>query len=270
LALLFIVEMKVIFPLFRPAGFRHLRYEALGDTGGEIVTTVLTQPFFALSLLWTPASKIDGLLSPLSSVAFLALLAPRWLLALAPIVLERFWSTHQNRWWGFHYGAGAGVLSVLATIHGLSWLRARLAASVRPAVMGCAITAALVSTLLVSVSLRQGPPLLRWRHGYYTTPEDRRDASSVLSVIPADASVAAQNHLIPHLSARHEIFELRRPIRAQFVAIDFAQSPWPFDKRYLRTLSQELLGQSYGAVACAGEAVVLERGAVSVTCPALE
>ncbi len=263
LAVLFVVEMKVLFPRFRPeGGFRHLRYQELGQSAGEIVTTVLTRPLFALQLLWTPAAKVDGLLAPLSSVAFAAALAPRWLLALAPMVLERFWSTHQNRWWGFYYGAGASTVAVLGSIYGLRRLSERLGEARRP-LLATAIAGLLLATLLVALDVRRGASLLRWRQPYFTTSADRADAEAVLALIPPDASVAAQNHLIPHLSARREIYELHRPVRAQYVALDVAQSAWPYDKRYVRVLGRELLAGGYGIVGCAGEAVVLERGAPS-------
>lgn len=264
----FVVEMKVIFPAFRPEGFRHLRYEELGSSGGEILFTVITKPWYALSLLASPQSKVDGLLAPLSTVAFVGLLAPRWLLALVPMTLERFWSTHTNRYWGYHYGAGAGVLAIVAAIMGLAALRAWLPEEKRRTVLGMAALTVAFSALLVSARLRGGPPpLFVWRQGYYTAPQDRVDAEAVLVAIPKDASVAAQNHLIPHLSARAEIYELHKPITANFVAMHFNQGPWPFDKKYLETLSRELLNQGFGVVACRGDALVLQRGATSIACP---
>jgi uncharacterized membrane protein len=263
LGLFFVVEMKVLFPLFREGGFRHLRYEQLGDSAASIAGTVLTKPLYALRLLWTPERKIDGLLAPLSSVAFAALLAPRWLVVLAPIVAERFWSTHENRWWGFYYGAGAGTFAVLATISGLGTWRDRLVPQHRPAWMGLAISGVVLATLLVACTLRRGPDLLMPRHPYYTTPADRRDADEVLRVIPGEAPVAAQNHLLPHLSARRQVYELEHARLAQFVALDVVQSPWPYTKKYLVALASELVGAGYGVVGCAGGAVVLERGATS-------
>ena len=88
----------------------------------------------------------------------------------------------------------------------------------------------------------------------------------MLEVIPADASVAAQNHLLPFLSARREIFEITRPVKADYVALDTAQDAWPFEQKYSRELANELLSQGYGIIACEGGALVLRRGAISVPC----
>lgn len=270
---LFVIEMTVLFPAFRPEGFRHMRFEGLGRGPVEIAGAVLESPYRAFSLLFTPGRKIDGLLAPLSTVGFLCLLAPRWLLALLPVVLERFWSTHANRWWGYHYGIGASVVTTLAAIDGLARLRKWLGArpSVRAWLWPVTLLSVLASCLLVSGAGRFGTgPLWVWRQPYFTSEQDRADAVAALEVIPGDASVAAQNHLLPHLSARREIFEIRRPIEVEYVALDFVQSAWPFGEEYPKSLAQELLAWGYGVVACEGNAIVMRRSAESIPCPAVD
>jgi len=265
LAAFFVLQMQWLFGLFRAGGFRHLRFGELGETPAAMAWAILREPARAFALLWTPGAKIDGLLVSYACVAWVALLAPRYLIALAPIVLERFWSTHANRWWGHHYGAGAGVVATLAAIEGLAWLRARrgsvLASGLAAWRWPVALTAVLLACLLVAQAGRRGAaPLLRWRHPYYTTAQDRRDAQSILARIPAEASVAAQNHLLPHLSARRDIREIRMPIASDYVALDFAQSAWPFEASYPGQLVRRLLAGGYGVEACVGKAVLLRRG----------
>ncbi len=267
LAGVFVIEMQLVFPLFRPEGFRHLRYEALGGSAFEIAGSVLTSPLAAVGLLFTPAAKLDGLLAPLSSFAFALCLAPRWGLALLPIVLERFWSTHEQRWWGYHYGAGAAAVGAVAAIAGLERL-----AEWRPAWLGRAAATVLASSLLVAFTVRGGsPPFLSLRHPYHTSERGRLEAEALVArVPPGEVSVAAQSHLLPHLSARHEIYELGRPVRAEYVALHFEQGTWPYDAAYVSALAHELvLSQRYGVVFCEGRAVLLQRGAVSLPCPAM-
>lgn len=271
----FVVEMKLILPVFRADGFRHLRYEALGSSASEIVASVLRSPYRAVSLLFTPGAKINGLLAPFSSVAFACFLAPRWTLAFAAPVLERFWSSHANRWWGHHYGAGIGAIAVVAAVYGLE----RVKRSVSEAdLLRVAAVTVLLAALAISALARWGPgPVWVWRHTYYASAEDREDATAVLAIIPDDASVAAQNHLLPHLSGRRQIYQVTGPSHddyvdptaAQFVALDLAQSAWPEDRGYPRGVAKRLLEGDYGVVACLGTAVVLQRGAASVDCPAL-
>jgi hypothetical protein len=281
LAGLFVVELRLVWPLLRPEGFRHLRYEEVGSNLGEIAGSLLARPGHALALLVRPEDKLAGLLAPLASVAFTALLAPRYLVALTPMALERFWSTHANRWWGYHYGAGMSVIAVLAAIDGVAWLSARQgrnpinssAASNRTAAerasLGLALTAVMLSCLTVGFGARgEVPPLWRWRQGY--PEQDRRDAEAALAVIPAGASVQAQNHLLAHLGARHHLRELGRPMEAEFVALHLGQGAWPFADTYPAQLARELLASGYGIAACEGRAVVLARGAPIRPCPAIE
>jgi uncharacterized membrane protein len=269
LAVFFVVEMKVIFPLFAQAGFRHLRFEAMGGSAAEIVATALESPYQALALLFTPGNKVNGMVAPFSTVAFVCFLAPRWVLAFLPILAERFWSSHTNRWWGFHYGAGVGVLATLAAVDGLARLKS-FAARREPRLFGMAVAVVFVSALFVSGLGRFGPgPLWLWRQPYFTTPGDRTDAAAILATVPALGPVAAQNHLLPFLSGRREIFEITRPITAELVVLDLAQSAWPFEPQYARELARELLGGGYGVVACEGQALILQRGASSIPCPAL-
>jgi hypothetical protein len=120
------------------------------------------------------------------------------------------------------------------------------------------------------VSGRFGPgPLVVWWHGYYTSRAEQEATQAALASIPPEAAVAAQNHLIPHLSARREIYEIQKPIRAEYVALHLGQSAWPFDDAYPRRLATELLAGGYGVAVCAGKAVVLKRGSAETACPAL-
>jgi uncharacterized membrane protein len=282
LAVAFIVEMSVVFPAFRPEGFRHLRFEGLGTSPAAMVQSLVESPYRAFSLLFTPGAKIDGLLLPFSTVAFVCLLSPRWLLAMAPAILERFWSTHANRWWGHHYGAGVGVLAVLAGIEGLCRLRDLWPVRGRPRMLAMAVATVLSSCLLVGTLGRFGPgPLVVWRQPYFASPENRADAEAMLARVPADAAVAAQNHLLAHLSGRRSIYQLVRgdgagpiPVHADFVAgvadyvaLDLEQSAWPREAGFPRALARELLTRGYGVEGCWRSAVLLRRGAYGVLCP---
>jgi hypothetical protein len=284
----FVIEMKVILPWFRPDGFRHLRFEGLGGTPTEILGTVFANPLHAAALLVTPARKIDGLVLPLSTVAFACVLAPRYAVALAPVVLERFWSSHANRWWGHHYGAGAGVLATVAAIDGLARLKHWSERAGHRRLLPWAVATVLLSCVAMGTLARFGSaPLLVGRHHYYTTAEDRADAFDVLAQVPAEGTVAAQNHLLPHLSGRRHIYQIVDPALpdgaggfahhlayvervADLVVLDLAQSAWPKPRGFERRLAVELRGRGYGVVACRGAAVLLKAGAPDQPCAALD
>src|SRR5690606_18761470 len=119
-------------------------------------------------------------------------------------------------------------------------------------------------------------PLWVWRAPYYTTALDRADAQAVLAQVPTNASVAAQNHLLPHLSARREIYEITPPGRAEGVVLDGAQDAWPWPREQVPRLAVQLWQQGYRPLACQGQALALVRPNSAalpgggVSCPVLQ
>jgi uncharacterized membrane protein len=138
----------------------------------------------------------------------LPLLAPRWLLPVAPVLLLNLAAVqpehHQLR---FHYLATAAPLLAAGTVAGL----ARVRSARRP----------LLASLLVALVVVAG--LTSWRYGpapYARDPvaipagpvdQARREA---LALVGPDAPVSAQFNLVPHLSRRVEVYEFPNPFRA--------------------------------------------------------
>lgn len=269
LAAVFGLELTWLIPSYRAGGFRHGRYEQLGPDGVAALAFVLQHPLDAAALLVTPADKLSGLLAAVAGTLGLVVAAPAYLVPLAPVVLERFWSTAPNRWWGYHYGAALAALGVLAAISAIARLSARAPGA--PRLRLALAFAVLAATLAVALALPASrAPLFARHQGYDERPDDVRDALAVLAVIPPDAAVAAQNQLLPHLSARREVFELSRPVRAPWVALNTGLGAWPFADDYPARLGRELRQSGYGVVACAGKAMVLARGHADGPCAALD
>src|SRR4029453_5173458 len=115
---LFALEMAVLFPRFRPDGFRHWEFEELGETPGETAATALTRPQDAASLALNHPQKRRALLQPLAATGFVGLAAPLRLLLALPNRGERFLSSHRTRWWGYHYGAPAAATAGVGRLLG--------------------------------------------------------------------------------------------------------------------------------------------------------
>jgi hypothetical protein len=271
LAGLFAWELGWLIPRFRAGGFRHGRYEQLGSDGLQALGFVLAHPLDAAALLVTPATKLPGLLAAAAGTLGLVLAAPAYLVPIAPVVLERFWSTAPNRWWGYHYGAALAAFSVLAAISAIARLTARRtperARRMRLGLAGAVLTATVAVAFVLPVSQA---PLFARHLGYDERPGDVRDGLSALALVPPDVPVAAQNQLLPHLSGRAEVFELSRPVRAPWVALHLGLGAWPFADDYPGRLARDLRASGYGVVTCVGKAVVLARGHVDGPCPILD
>ena len=277
--LAFVVEIKAIFPVFRPGGFRHFYFQDLGTDLGNVAVNVLKSPARALAQMFVPGHKINGLLLPLSSTAFLGILAPGLMLAMLPNMLERFGSTFQNSWWGHHYGGPYHALAICAAVLGsgrlLGLVLPRLGESfptegVRAVRLwpACLLLAA---SALGSFAGPWGPSdLFVLRKPYHPSVEDRATMRAAVESIPDGVPVAAQNYMVAHLSTRPKIFELSHADQADYVAMTPTTNPWPFDRGYHDRLAQQLLAQGWRVHFCQGNSFVLARDpGQSVGCPVL-
>jgi len=138
----------------------------------------------------------------------LALLAPLWLLLAFPIAAHNALSAYEpQHLLSFHYHQLPLTGLFVAAALGVRRLESRGRA--RRAVFGAGI--ALAAVLAVAAG--------GWAHAHPTEgirlPRERTRAA--LAAIPADASVAASPHLLPHVSQRVEVYTLPEP----FIPFDF-------------------------------------------------
>jgi uncharacterized membrane protein len=200
---------RVLMPLFSGSlagrddfGFLW-RYQALGGTPGEIVTTVITRPGEVARSLATPerGMYLWQLLAPL---AFLPLLGqPAFLLALPPLAYLMLSNYAFQYSIYYHYATPVIPFVFLAAVTALGYLRGwgrRIAAMAAILMLGATLVAA----------WRWGP--LPGEGGYrpaeYAVTDAARNARALMATIPRDASVAADSYLQPWLINRWRIGSL--------------------------------------------------------------
>ncbi|MFH1808577.1 MAG: DUF2079 domain-containing protein [Pseudomonadota bacterium] len=277
---LFGLEIKLVFPLFREGGFRHFYFRQLGGGFGEVALSTLRSPLQAAMLMLTPGNKVNGLLLPFSSTAWLCLLAPAPLIVALPALGERFLADFPNAWWGHHYGGPSAAIAVVAAVHGAArlapWLQPRLAVRL-PGLRASSLLAAVVltATILVDTVGRWNPTdLFVLEKPYLPHPDERPAIRAAIRSVPDGVPVAAQNYLVAHLAAREQIYELDEWQRAQLVVLDVTTSPWPYDRRFVDHLARQLARDpQWGLRFCERHAWVFERGrdpAQAPDCPGLQ
>ena len=69
--------------------------------------------------------KRRSILQPLAAAGFVGLADPLSIALQVPNWVERFYSSYQTRWWGYHYGVPAAALALVGAI--LGWRRLRRA-----------------------------------------------------------------------------------------------------------------------------------------------
>jgi hypothetical protein len=268
---LFAFEVFVLFPRFRPDGFRHWeQFAEAGDAAADpgpplgLATAMVNHPQKRRSMLQPlTATGFTGLADPLS----LALQVPNW--------GERFFSSYGTRWWGYHYGVPAAATALVGAI--LGWRRLRGAGREGPRMgaylAGCALVTGLVppySTPGLREDRVRRSELYLARVPYAMAPADVRTADAAVRFIGRDPylSVAAQDRLLPHLAGRRTILMLDRALEADVIALQLNGATWPDGRPSWRRRVRAIAATgAYGVAFCEGETVVLRRGAPSVPCP---
>jgi uncharacterized membrane protein len=260
-------------------------YAELGDTPGEIMLTALTRPDLVLKILWQP-TRWEYLVNILTPFAYLPLIGLPILLIGAPSFAINLLSanTAMHDASRAQYGADVAPWLAWAALYGLIYLRRftsqlldvryhaprtthqssifnpqSLISNLLPALL---LTVALIWQLYYGYSpLALDPP--RWE----ITAHDRL-AQRFMAQIPAEASVAAQGKLYPHLSNRLIAYQLPDVNEAEYVFFDATTATWPVHPNDMWALAEKLLysGQ-FGVLDAADGYLLLQRGLARTSIP---
>jgi hypothetical protein len=269
---LFAVEVLVLFPRFRPEGFRHWeQFAETADTPGA-------GPFAVASAMVDHPQKRRSLLQPLAATGFIGLADPLSLVLQTPNWGERFFSSYGTRWWGYHYGVPAAATALVGVI--LGWRRLRHAgregARMGAYLAGCALVIGLVppySTPALREHRVRRSELYLAQPPYVMAPADVKTANGAVRFIGRNpyVAVAAQDRLLPHLAGRRTILMLDRALEADVIALQLNGATWPDGRPTWRRRVHAIAATgAYGVTFCDGQTVVLGRGASSIPCPAWE
>lgn len=241
--------VAVLVPLFRTDGsFLYIKviYGWLGDTPGDMMRRLLTDPLYVLHYVFGPPKGLDRLrylLEMFLPFAFLPLLAPKRLLPTVPIFALNLLSNTPQLHASTHYHYQSLIIPfmITAAVEGLRFvLDARRetrddSSDLRPSsfVFRPKTLYSLVGLLLLALACNIGfrNPLmsLLTRHVAY---ERNQAARELLQLVPADAAVAATNSLGPPLAQREQLYvfpgdDIIYPVaysqRADYLVVDTAE-----------------------------------------------
>jgi uncharacterized membrane protein len=200
------VDLQYVIPYYRNEGkpYNHLyRYEHLGGSLREIVTTILFRPWRWIPVLFT-GSKLVYLAALLAPLGWLSLFAPRVALAAAPGLAMTILS-NDYRLYNFRSQYQSFILPflVLAAIDGYGKLKAReddrqvTGRRLSTSLLGFAFVASIVLTSPTFNDLGVN----KWRLGPM-----QQAAYRLTAQIPPDASVSSNERLAPHMALRRDIW----------------------------------------------------------------
>jgi uncharacterized membrane protein len=236
--------MGMVLPHFRAqaglAGSYIFEHVYSGQGGGLIqgAFTLLTHPGLLVEGVdfGSFVKNLGNLLLPLF---LLPVTTPYGLLLLAPVAVALMSKLPQFYTFGIHYSAVLLPFLFLALVHGLKAFRNRLASL--PPIRARRIFGATV-LLLLAVNLANSSFWRVIQPSRYQALSDHGRVHALLKRIPADASVAAQSALIPHIPKRKAIFMLPEEDDADYILVHPGVNPWPYTKEELATYVASLDG----------------------------
>lgn len=264
----FVINKFVIMPWAGPWWFDSMYNELFADgkSGyGNVVKTLLTNPFYALST-FIRGSKLAYGLHMVAPLVFLPVRRLPLLLLLVPgsvftLMTTGYWPTlaisfqYTTHWVPFLFATTVMSVWTVRKYHG----RVRMTA----------VLGALVVTLL-SHSYNFGAILQResfvggfGRVSFELSPTAKQryaDLRKVVNRIPAEASVAATETLNPHVSARKESFVFRYDVGP----VDFILlSDGEVSGDVRNTLAEKFANETYGLLVNEADFFLFKRGYTS-------
>lgn len=251
------------------------RYGALGDSFGDVLMSLVTQPLAVLRIALEPL-RVDYLLGLLIPTAGLALLSPGLLLVGVPLLLANLLSSFPLQYSGeSHYSAALAPVIVMAAVSGAARvLRGQKREQGRAARPGDRLPVFMFSVVLVCAlayqvaegftpiggEFRRSPS-----QGWPQVTAHQRLLTRFIERISADAAVSTTPALYPHLSHRQYIYIFPTIGDADYVLVDVAGTTDMHPNDVKARLEQLMASGEFGVVDAADGYLLLARGATTPT-----
>ncbi len=239
------------------------RYSEFGGGLTGLLRGLLARPIDVLALLWEP-DRLGYLVGLFTSVGWMALLAPEYLLLGLPVLLANILSNFPGQYSGEqHYSAPLVPAFLIAAIYGFRrvnaiacWRRGGRALGPYAAVL---LAIWLLSWSLGYHYLRGWTPIARDFHWPKRTPHHQQLARFA-GQIPPNASLSTTPPLHPHLAHREKIYVFPTVADADFVLLDVASRTDAHPNDVRATFDALVGSEEFGVVDAADGYVLLSRG----------
>jgi len=205
--LAFWLEMNVLMPYFAEGHpYKFWSFSQLGSGPLEALKTCLTQPWLVLKILFSNQTKVITMFCIFAPFLMMAFFSP-WILLTVPLICERMLSTGSCYWViNYHYTAVISPVVTCASADGLF----RLSKYLRNETTRKKVILLLSGLcLLLNVAVLRKMPIRKvLKPVYYRLTDVDLAAPRALALIPDNASVLAQDTIVPHLSHRSHIRDI--------------------------------------------------------------
>ncbi|MCB0193886.1 MAG: DUF2079 domain-containing protein [Anaerolineae bacterium] len=268
----FCLANLVLIPIFSPVGDNiHItRYGQWGDSMGQVIVNLLTHPLEAMTFVFS-GDRLRYLLRLTMPVAFTALLDPLTLLMTLPVLAINTLSDWPPNYQldRFHYSAIIVPFVVVASVNGVTRL-VKFAAPkfkhVKPRFLQNSLLA-MIFIVILAYHVQFGHTPIGQYFEWPLVTEHHRKVDAILSQIPPQAVVAAQNNLVPRISQREWIFILPKlsqaDQQAEYIVVDMQSPLFPYDhiENYCADIAKFLATPEYGLIVADDGLLLFKRNA---------
>jgi uncharacterized membrane protein len=239
------------------------RYAFWGRNVADVFHTVTSKPVEALQMLLLP-NRIGGLGMMLLPV-LLFLVRSHWaiLILLIPLGINSFSDLMIQHNYRFHYSLLPIITIVYACIWGIVIIQRKHRTDATKVLHRATLFMG-VATFMLFVGVGQFGLRLPENLKEYSQDEHDRIGYRVIDMIPAEASVIAQNKLGAHLSQRRYITMLTRSLSepAEYYLFDLQSPILPLTpEQYVAEITAWIVNPDYGVLHLQDGYILLKRGA---------
>jgi len=231
------VTRQIMPPLAASGNYFYFKYYShMGDNWIEVFKYLVTHPWDGVKQMFVPYHKAKLLLFILMPFLFLPLLGGFSIVAV-PALLERLLSNYYPHWEILrHYNAVFAPIFIFALLDAVPRLHRWLARRGRYYDYRRMVLAVCVLVLVAQIPFtfsRSAKTLFNpWF--YHLDPRMERTGYEIISMIPRDASVCAQDPIVPHMSQRELIYQYDgNTYGAEYVILNKFLDCYPLTNRTL-------------------------------------
>lgn len=246
--------------------YDHFHFGDAGNTPVEIVRHIIQRPDFFFHSMIYPAVKIRTWFISFFTFGFLPLLSPLYLLIplLEDFTTRFIYAGPQYTMWGLvnHHAATGAILLAVSSIFSISKLLKRVKEKTKQKILiYTGISLLCVST--ISNFIFHGPINSLLKPQFYHKDQWMLDNEKIVQLTPKNASIAAQNNLLPHLTHRESAYRVPYGLNSEYMVFDLHNGPNKYSPlSYEETLlfvSNLLDSKRYSKIFQIGDAMLLKR-----------
>ena len=251
----FIVVVKLIIPSIGNAGrdYNHFHYAALGTGFSDALVTLFTRPLHILSLLFASPDgndyfhgiKLETHLMVLLCGGYALLKRPAFLVMLLPIYAQKMFNDDHMKW-GTLCQYSIEFAPILA-IAFYMWLIS-YDITTRKILSNFGLILCLIASFLLfqerTSKWYNKESFQFYNSSHYKTPYNVSEIYEALKLIPQQAKVSAEAHIIPHLSFRDYIYHFPHTADAEYIVLLDDWRTYPLNQEQFIQELNNLLGSN--------------------------